>query len=216
MTPFGTARTAIDKSVGFDTDTALTAVSAMEFAAAGFTFACRYLSRGEEAAADLEAIEVRAIHETGLAVVPIQHVHTAPWMASGDLGLVLGQEAAQNASDIGCPAGVALWLDLEGIASACPASSVVAFCNAWDQEVRSGGFDSGLYVGAACGLTSSQLYRDLTVSKYWRSLSRSAPVVDVRGFQVIQSFGGTLGGVSYDRNAVAKDNMGDLFEWWAP
>lgn len=216
MEPFGAARTATDRASGFDCDTALTAVTAMQFAAAGFTWAARYLSRGEEIASDLEAIEVRALHTCGISVVPVQHVAVPPWEASVDLGQVLGAEAKDNAALIGCPSGVTLWLDLEGVAPSCPASAIVGFCNAWTAAVEAGGYTSGLYVGIGCGLTSSQLYRDLAVTRYWKSLSRSAPTVDVRGFQIVQTAGSILADIGYDRDVVGKDALGDLPTWWAP
>jgi hypothetical protein len=216
MTPFGAARTAIDKSLGFDCDQPLTAVSAMEFAAVGFTWAGRYLSRGEETSADLEAIEVRALHTCGISVVPVQHVAVPPWEASVDLGQVLGAEAKDNAALIGCPSGVTLWLDLEGVAPSCPASAIVGFCNAWTAQVEDAGYSAGLYVGVGCGLNGSQLYRDLAVAKYWRSLSGSAPSVDVRGFQIVQTAGSILAEIGYDRDVIVKDALGGLPVWWAP
>jgi hypothetical protein len=216
MEPFGAARTAIDKSIGFDCDIVLTAVSAMEFAAAGFTWAGRYLSRGEETSSDLEAIEVQALHTCGISVIPVQHVAVPPWEASVDLGQVLGAEAKDNAALIGCPAGVTLWLDLEGLAPSCPASAIIGFCNAWTAQVEAAGYSAGLYVGIGCGLTSSQLYRDLAVTRYWKSLSPSAPTVDVRGFQIVQSAGSILAEIGYDRDVIVKDALGDLPAVWAP
>jgi hypothetical protein len=215
MDPFGTAQPAIDTAVGFDCDTPLTAVQCKAFAVARFQFAARYLSRGEEVSTDLQRAEVEAIHQAGLALVPVQHVAVAPWMPSAGLGSVLGKEAAADAEFIGCPTGVVLWLDLEGVVLGAPAAEVIAFCNNWDAEVRSAGYISGVYVGASSGLSASQLYRDLRTSHYWRSLSGSAPDVDVRGFQVNQSFGGTLAGVEYDRDVVYRDRLGDLPVWWA-
>lgn len=216
MEPFGTAKTATVGALGFDCDVPLSPTDVMAFANAGFTWCARYLSRGEESARDLQAVEVRAIHTVGMAVALVQHVAPAGWTASPGLGSVLGQEAAHNAAGIGCPPGVVLWLDLEGVSSSCPASAVVGFCNAWTTAAEGAGYGTGLYVGANCGLTGSQLYRDLSVRAYWRSLSRSAPVVERRGFQIVQSFGGVLNDVSYDRDVMARDALGGVPTWWAP
>lgn len=216
MEPFGTARTATDKAIGFDTDAALTAVSAMAFAAAGFTFAARYLSRGEESARDLQALEVRALHACGIALVPVQHVAPPFWHPSPALGEVLGREAAENAAEIGCPQGATIWVDLEGVASDCTAVDIAGFCNHWTAAVRKAAYDAGVYVGVPSGLNSSQLYRLLSVQKYWRSLSGSTPAVDVRGYQIFQSFGGTLAGIDYDKDVIKKDALGGLPVWWAP
>lgn len=216
MNPFGLARVATDGALGFDCDTPLTAVQAMAFANAGYRWCARYLSRGEEAASDLEAVEVHAIHAVGIAVVPVQHVAVAGWYASAALGRTLGEWARQNAAQIGCPAGVTLWLDLEGVAPRCPASDIIAFCNAWTAEVQPGGHGTGLYVGASCGLTSAQLYHALSTKRYWRSLSHSTPDVDVRGYQIHQNSGGMLSGVAFDRDVITKDALGSLPVLWAP
>ena len=214
MDPFGTAQTATAGALGFDCDVPLTSPEIMSFAAAGFTWAARYLSRGEEASHDLQAVEVHALHTSGLSVVSVQHVAAPGWVASVALGHTLGREAASNASQIGCPLGVTLWLDLEGVTPGF--KEIVGFCNAWSAEVTAGGFSDGLYVGANCGLNSSQLYRMLTVSRYWRSLSRTAPSVDVRGFQIVQSLGAMIDDVQYDKDYIKKDNLNGLPIWWAP
>jgi hypothetical protein len=215
MEPFGTARLATEGAVGFDCAATLHGGAIAAFAAAGFSFACRYVSRGEETAADLQASEVAALHAHGLAVVVVQHVARPPWTPSADLGLTLGHEAAADAAGIGCPAGVVLWLDLEGVGPGVKASATIGFCNSWFAQVEAAGYGAGLYVGVPCGLTSSELYRDLTVTKYWRSLSRSTPPVDVRGSMIQQSLGSVLSGVPYDRDHITKDRLGDLFNWWA-
>lgn len=216
MTSFGTAAPATERALGFDCNVPLTSAQIAAFATAGFTWVARYLSRGEEASHDLQPAEVMALHAHHLAVVPVQHVAVPPWSPSEALGRVLGEEAAHNASGIGCPPGVVLWLDLEGVSVRSEPHDVIAFCNIWVSEVMAAGFDAGLYVGAGCGLTSSQLYRSLTVRRYWKSLSRSSPAVDVRGFQIVQSFGATLAGVEYDRDVIVKDHLSDLPVWWAP
>lgn len=215
MEPFGTVRLATEGAVGFDCAATLHSGAIAAFAAAGFTFACRYISRGEETAADLQASEVAALHAHGLAVVVVQHVARPPWTPTTDLGLTLGHEAAADAAGIGCPVDVVLWLDLEGVGPGVKAPSTISFCNAWSDQVAAGGYGAGVYVGAACGLTSAQLYHDLKMTHYWRSLSKSSPLVDVRGFSLVQSFGSVLSGVAYDRDIVVKDKQGDLFTWWS-
>lgn len=215
MEPFGTARLATEGAVGFDCAATLHSGAIAAFAAAGFTFACRYVSRGEESSRDLQASEVAALHAHGLAVVVVQHVAVAPWTPSADLGLTLGHEAAADAVGIGCPAGVVLWADLEGVAASVKPSEILGFCNSWCSAVEAKGYESGIYVGANCGLNATELYRLLTVRRYWKSLSRAAPSVDVRGFQIIQKFGGTLAGIDYDRDTIAKDGLGSLPVWWA-
>jgi hypothetical protein len=215
MQAFGFAREAVDGALGFDTAAHLSAAQAKAFAAAGFTWAARYISRGEESARDLQPAEVHALFDAGLALVVVQHVALSPWHPSEDLGRVLGDEARQDARTIGCPSGVALWLDLEGVAASCPTAEVVAFCNAWSAEVALGDYPAGVYVGANCGINGTDLYRKLSLKRYWRSMSRSSPIVDVRGFQIVQSFGSSLDGIEYDRDVIRRDALGDLPVWWA-
>lgn len=46
----------------------------------------------------------------------IQHVEATGWHPSAALGTQYGQTAAAHAAEIGFPAKVNMWLDLEGVA----------------------------------------------------------------------------------------------------
>jgi hypothetical protein len=73
-------------ALGFDTDTQLNAGLAEALAAAGLTFAVRYLSIGAAQPADLSADEAATILRAGLALMAVQHPRLPNWMPSADLG----------------------------------------------------------------------------------------------------------------------------------
>ena len=203
---------------GFDADTVLTAQTAAAFAANGFAFAIRYLSRSTpEAAGDLSATETAAILGAGLALMAVQHVAPQGWVPSLSLGRANGTAAAANAKQVGLPPGMCLWLDLEGVAASTPATAVIAYCNRWFRAVSDAGYLPGLYVGASCGLTSEQLGRDLTCRYYWQSGS-TVPDVAGAGYCMVQtiSTGFDIAGVAYDRDMVQADARGATPIWAAP
>lgn len=196
----------------------LTAASAQAFVAAGFSFALRYLSRGAtESSGDLSAAEAQAILGAGLALMAVQHVPSSGWTPSAALGAEYGANAAAHASAVGFPAGVSVWLDLEGVDAGTAASQVSDYCNAWYAAVAQAGFLPGLYVGASSVLSSEQLYATLSFQRYWSSGSSVSKVAQ-RGYCMAQTIAAdaALAGVSYDSNLVLADQMGATPCWWAP
>lgn len=199
----------------FDCDAPLSG-SAIAAFKSRFSGAARYLSRANgQGRRDLSLSEARLILAAGLAIVPVQHVAIAGWMPSAELGTVNGRAAALNAASVGCPAGVNVWLDLEGVSPHATADVVVAHCEAWFGEVRKAGYEPGLYVGTPCGLDAVDLYHRLSVKHYWHAGSSSAPIPVVRGVQILQRIANqVLAGIHYDSNTVQMDNKGDLPVWW--
>lgn len=84
------------------------------------------------------------------------------------MGHTFGANAAAYAGDAGLPTGVNVFLDLEGVKNGVSASDVIDFCNAWFAEVEGVGYETGVYVGAAPGLTADQLYWNLRTKHYWK------------------------------------------------
>jgi len=200
-------------SVGFDTDTALSATTAAAFVTAGFHFAIRYLSLGvSESSGDLTSAEVQYILNSGLALMAVQHVPESGWYPTQQLGQEYGQNAAKNAESVGLPAGVNIWLDLEGVNSAASADNVTAYCNAWFAAVSAAQYVPGLYVGASAILDSDQL-DSLNVEYYWKSGS-NVPY-PTKGYCMVQSINSNyvVDGVAYDRDVVQKDNLGNTPVW---
>lgn len=208
----GTVQSAPSGLVGFDADTKLDLNTAKLFRQSGYDFCLRYVSLEGEADYDLDPDEAQAILDAGLALMPVQHVHYAGWMPDKALGTQTGQNAADNATHVGFPVKVNVWLDLEGISPDATAQAVIDYCNSWYDAVAQVGYIPGLYVGANSILDSQQLYSNLKFQHYWHSLS-IVPTVTVRGYQMIQSDGGTVHGISIDKNLTQADADQGQVQW---
>jgi Domain of unknown function (DUF1906) len=205
-------------AMGFDCNAPLTSGGATSFVDQGFTFAVRYLARtSPQAGNNLSNAEAQTILAAGLALMAVQHFAGAGWAPTESLGQQYGAAAVANAQAVGLPPGVNVWLDLESVGAESSSADVIAYCNTWFGLVSAAGYAPGLYVGVDPCLTSAQLYSDLTVQYYWRSLSGATPPVATRGFCMLQSAGsGTIGGYDYDENVIQADAMNSTPQWLAP
>lgn len=194
---------------GLDQDSKLTASSAAAYVAAGYRFCLRYLSLGAERSADLSYAEADLILGAGLALMPVQHVDAYGWSPTAALGASHGQSAAADATTVGFPPDVCVWLDLEGVAAGTPPGDVVDYCQAWYTAVAGAGYTPGIYVGPNSGISSSAL-SDLSFAHYWSSASSHLPV-PARGFQMFQ---GLVEG-HYDPDYVVVDGRGGQAQWLA-
>jgi hypothetical protein len=186
---------------------------AQQFVSQGYAFCVRYLSRTQgQAPGDLSAAEANAILGAGLALMAVQHVRAPGWSPTAALGQQDGANAGFNAGEIGIPAGVNIWCDLEGVNAASVAPDVIGYCNAWFDAVAAAGFVPGLYVGANCILDGQQIY-DLKYQHYWKSLSR-VPVLPARGYQLVQT-GVTdpVNGIGIDQDVAQTDSAGGQAIW---
>lgn len=212
----GTVAAAAPGLKGFDADSVISAATAQEFAQQGYAFCARYLSLGQgQASGDLSNSEATNILNGGLALIAVQHVPYQGWVPSASLGTEYGTNAASNAASIGLKQGMNIWCDLEGIASGTSSSVVIDYCQAWYNAVEAAGYIPGLYVGANCILNSEQLYDDLSFQHYWQSLS-NVPMVATRGYQLVQSEGGTVNGIGIDNDITQTDNLGGNVLWLSP
>lgn len=214
----GSIQSAPAHARGFDANTPISPDAAAAFVARGFTFCLRYVGRTQMASHDLTTDEANVILDAGLALMPVQHVLNPGWAPTQALGAEYGANAASFAQQIGFPAGVNVWCDLESVADDARASDVIAYCNAWYAGVASAGYVPGLYVGYQPGLTGSQLYGSLQFQHYWAAynvdgVSNPRP----RGWQMIQSVGsGTIGGITteaYDADTTQIDGKGGTALW---
>ncbi len=206
------------RTKGIDTDTRLTASTAAAFAAEGFQFVVRYLTRNaSEADKDLSTAEATAILQAGLALMAVQHVAPQGWVPSAALGAQYGGHAAANARAVGFPPQVSIWMDLEGIAPGTASGEVIAYCNAWYDAVAQAGYVPGLYVGASAILNGDQLYSQLRFQRYWQSGSR-VPDVAERGYCMVQTISSSyvLNGIAYDTDFILADHLGGTPFWLAP
>jgi hypothetical protein len=206
--------------LGYDTQIPLDAVAAAA-AAARYSFCIRYVSRTQtlrdgharDGTADLSQDEAAAILAAGMAVMAVQHPPPAGWSPTAALGSRYGQFAAECAGQAGLPAGVNIWLDLEGVAAGSAAADVIGYCNAWFGEVAASGYVPGLYVGSDCGLDGDQLF-SLATRHYWKSCSR-VPDVTRRSYQLVQSCL-TSNGQHLDTDLTHTDRLGGQVLWLAP
>jgi len=196
---------------GFDCDAVLSAALARQFFSQGYRFCLRYLAHAQ-ASLNLSAQEAADILNSGLALMPVQHVRATGWSPDQALGQQDGQEVVSIAQTIGFPDGVNVWCDLEEVNPSAKAHDVFDYCRAWHRTVGAAGYSPGLYVGARTLLTGQQLF-DLPFQHYWRSPS-SVPDIPSRGYQLIQ-FSPTiqLNGISVDLDVALPDGRGDSAMW---
>jgi len=202
---------------GIDTNTVLDERLCRAAKARGFSFCLRYVSRGErEQTGDLHEAEARIILNSGLALMPVQHVARPGWSPKKALGSIYGRNAAAHVREIGFPPGVNVWLDLEGVKSPSSHATVIEYCNAWIAEVEFAGFVPGVYIGARAILTGEEIFWRLRARHFWKSGSR-VPEVPHRGYQLIQKIirNDKIDGVEIDRNLTVNDNFGQSVLWLA-
>lgn len=205
--------------IGFDCASKLNPTLISKFAndPKNFRYCLRYLSLGtQQTNVDLSRQEAEDILASGLALSPVQRVRTSGWIPTGSLGTTTGQNAANNAVSVGFPAGINVWLDLEGVKAGTSASNVIAYCNNWFNEVAAKGYVPGIYVGANAILTGTQL-ANLKFQHYWKSGS-TVPSIPGRGYQLIQTIpnppmGELRHGIHIDYDETQTDSLGGQVIW---
>jgi len=201
---------------GFDANAKISSAKAKEFADAGFGFCIRYLTRAKanQAAGDLSSSEADGILSAGLALMAVQHVSSVGWLATPALGTTYGRNAVANAQQVGFPAGVSIWLDLEGVGPSTSPDAVIGYCNAWFHEVEAAGYATGIYVGAGAIISGDDLYWRLKTQHYWKSGS-NVPDIPHRGYQMIQRIvpGDKVAGIEIDRNVTRDDGFAGAVAW---
>jgi hypothetical protein len=206
---------------GFDTNTPLTARTAQAFKAARFDFAVRYCWRKSRNRWDLTTEEAQIILDAGLALMAVQHVHPDSekphgWQPDEDLGVEYGDTAVEHCQLIGLPAGVNVWLDVEGVGPDVDESDAIDYCNAWHSRVAAGGYVPGQYVGFNPGMSGRSLYYALRFTHYWGAYNDDN-VPAVRGFQMQQHErtiseipAGVPRDFAFDTNTVQLDRLRGL------
>ena len=202
--------------LGFDANTPISASAAQAFIARGYRYAIRYVGRRQMKPHDLSTGEAKTILQCGLALMPVQHVELPGWSPTAALGAEYGTNAGVFTKQLGFPAGVCVWLDLEEVSSASTAANVIAYCNAWYNAVAAAGFTPGVYVGYNPGLTGQQLYLSLRFEHYWGAYNVDVSIPN-RGWQLKQSVGkGAIGGITtedYDDDTTLTDKKGGQVLW---
>jgi hypothetical protein len=221
----GRVATAAVGTIGFDTADVLNAITATQFVNKGYKFCIRYIGRDRKRLSksnyvDLSSAEADAILGAGLCLSVVQHPLRAGWVPSERLGREFGSAAAILSGEAGLPRGTTVWLDLEGVKSEAADTEVIAYCNAWFNELSAVGYDHGVYIGSNPGLTAEQLYWDLKTTHYWKggSSTRSGVPEDIphRGYQLVQRIHHPGTPKEFDSDVVRNDAFGHAFSWVAP
>lgn len=208
-----------DGTMGFDFTTPLTPATAASFVAKGFGFVVRYVGRGDGSKIfkDLKQPEAQLIVDAGLALCVVQHPLKEGWSPTLDRGNSFGAAAATQATAAGLLHGTSVFVDLEGVASTAVNTDVIAYCNAWFEQVNSAGFTPGIYIGAAPGLTADELFWDVKMKSYWRGGSSVASGVPAdiphRGYQLSQRITGSGTSSEFDSDVLKTDNFGGAVQW---
>jgi hypothetical protein len=202
---------------GFDTTAVITPRTAQRFKDDGFSFCIRYLSLfstdDEVADSDLTKDEADDILDAGLALMAVQHVRNPGWIPTADRGTQTGNHAVNNAIFAGLPAGMNIWLDLEGILSGTSVTDIISYCNNWFAQVSAVGYVPGIYLGFDEFLTGDQLFHSLSCQHYWKSPS-FVPHVAVRGYQIMQpQIDIDMHGINVDIDVTQDDNLAGQALW---
>jgi hypothetical protein len=205
--------------IGFDTTERLNPVTAKQYFNRGYRFCVRYVGRGDGKSKfdDLMEAEAQAIVDSGMALMAVQHPLAEGWSPTQSLGQSFGSAAAKLAGDAGLPAGTSIWLDLEGVKAGTTDTAVIDYCNAWFAEVAAVGYSTGVYIGAAPGITPDQMYWNLKTTSYWKggSSEKSGVPADIphRGYQLTQHIQNPGKPNEFDSNVTKIDAFGSGVMW---
>jgi hypothetical protein len=173
----------------------MTSERASALKAVGMTFAVRYLG-------SITAEELQIILGAGLLFMPVTFSRAVGWVPTPGMGTSDGNLDVRNLKAAGIPQGVTTWIDLEGTAG--NAQEVSAWVIERATVLNNAGYNTGLYVGAECGLTGDQLYALPNINRYWRSLSDVIP--PSCGWCLMQAYKTiTLAGTEIDVDYVQYD-----------
>ncbi len=159
----------------------------------------------------ISADRLKSILAAGLAFLPVT--------LAGEYNDGPNDEIGQLKA-LGIPAGVTVFLDLEGLSSfkADPAGLIVKI-DAWASAVSAAGYVPGLYVGVPQPLTSEELWK-LKVSRYWRGQGSVRDRNNVLaepsgcGWCVTQMYPShTRGDTWVDSNMIGHDYRGRTPSW---
>lgn len=148
------------------------------FRGAGYEFCIRYVPREAKAVTvdfDLRAAEADFLLDQGFALMAVQHFKSEKgWVPSGELGKSYGEFAASWARNkVGFPDGVALFCDLEAVATKVPTKDILAFCIHWHEQVHDAGYAPGLYLGDRARLSGQVIADNLPFEHYWLAFNEA-------------------------------------------
>lgn len=160
---------------------------------------------------DITAQEIANFMAAGLGLMLYQRVRDPGWLPSATLGKADAEVFAAKAARAGYLAGASAWDDLEGIGGS--ASATIAYANEKAADLKAARYVPGDYVGDDVPLTGDELFHELVVTCYWRSLS-NVPDVATRGYAMIQIAENVpVAGTIVDVNLARADLLGGRPFW---
>jgi hypothetical protein len=196
----------------FDTEFPCTLAQLLALKAVGFRGGVRTVTvAAPPDPSDVTAREVADFMTAGLGLMLYQRPRNPGWLPSADLGRADAAVFAAKALRAGYLAGGTFWDDLEGIGG--NASATVAYANAKALDTKANRYAPGAYVGDDVPLTGYELFHDLVVPCYWRSLS-NVPDVAVRGYGMVQIAENVpIAGTVVDVSVARADRLGGRPAW---
>jgi hypothetical protein len=196
----------------FDTDSPCSLGQLLALKAVGFQGGVRTVT--VDAApdpTDVTAQEVQAFMAAGLGLMLYQRPRAPGWIPSAALGRTDAAVFVAKAARAGYLAGGSTWDDLEGIGAG--AAATVAYANEKAEGLKAGKYAPGAYVGDDVPLTGDELFRELLVAAYWRSVS-DVPDVAVRGYALVQvAEDVSVAGTVVDVSVARADEFGGRPYW---
>jgi hypothetical protein len=196
----------------FDTDSPCSIQHLLALKAIGFQGGIRTVT--VDAApdpSDITAQEVQDFMAAGLGLMLYQRVREPRWIPSEALGKADAEVFVQKAKRANYLQGASAWDDLEGIGG--DANATIAYANEKANGLKTAKYVPGDYVGFDVPLTGDQLFHNLIVTCYWRSLS-NVPDVAMRGYAMIQiAVNVFVSGIEVDVNLVRADRLGGRPFW---
>ncbi len=188
----------------------------LPFSQSGTVFQANAL---KEAGADAVAAYLGLVSKERLAAILGAGMAYIPVTLAGEYNDGAGDEIAQLKA-LGIPAGVTVFLDLEGLeAFKSDPVDLANRVNAWAAAILAAGYVPGLYVGVPQPFTSDELYA-LKVQRYWRGQGsirdRNGNLAEPTGCgwcltQMWPSH--SRGGVWVDSNMVGQDYRKRILTW---
>lgn len=160
---------------------------------------------------DVTAKEVENFMAAGLGLMLYQRPRNPGWLPSSTLGKADAEVFIAKATAAQYMVGGTTWDDLEGIGG--NGAATIAYANEKATDMKAAKFFLGDYVGFDVPLTGDELFYDLVVTTYWRSLS-DVPDVTKRGYSMIQiAENVSVAGVVVDINLARADRLGGRPYW---
>ena len=160
---------------------------------------------------DITAREVADFMTAGLGLMLYQRVRNPGWLPSATLGKADAEVFIAKATGAGYLVGGSAWDDLEGISGT--GAATLAYSNEKATDLKTAKYPQGDYIGFNVPLTGEELYNDLIVSCYWRSIS-SVPDVAVRSYALVQiAENVVIAGVTVDVSIARADQLGGRAFW---